>query len=97
MTGPIGRWWSSIAFRQALIFGALVVFTMIVLLFIIYEQTVGTWQRRIDHQLETTTQRLVGYYDNSGANALASHIDGLLGDGIDSDTEVYTLIAADGR
>jgi signal transduction histidine kinase len=97
MTGPIGRWWSSIAFRQALFYGALVVFTMVVLLIIIYEQTVGTWQRRIDHQLETTTQRLLEYYDKNGADALASHIEGLLGDGIDSDTEVYTLIAAGGR
>lgn len=97
MTGPISRWWSSIAFRQALVYGGLVVFTMLVLLIIVYEQTVGTWQRRIDHQLETTTQRLVEYYDKSGANALAAHIDSLLGDGIDSDTEVYTLIAADGR
>jgi signal transduction histidine kinase len=97
MTGPISRWWSSIAFRQALIYGTLVVFTMIVLLIIIYEQTVGTWQRRIDRQLETTTQRLLEYYDKSGAAALAPHIEGLLGDGIDSDTEVYTLIAADGR
>jgi signal transduction histidine kinase len=97
VTGPIGRWWSSIAFRQALIYGALVVFTMIVLLVILYEQTVGTWQRRIDRQLETTTQRLVGHYDKNGAAALASHIESLLGDGIDSDTEVYTLIAADGH
>jgi signal transduction histidine kinase len=97
MTALISRWWSSIAFRQALIYGALVVFSMIVLLIIVYEQTVGTWQRRIDRQLETTTQRLLEYYDRSGADALASHIEGLLGDGIDSDTEVYTLIAADGR
>jgi signal transduction histidine kinase len=85
------------AFRQALIYGALVVFTMIVLLIIVYEQTVGTWQRRIDRQLETTTQRLLEYYDRRGADALASHIEGLLGDGIDSDTEVYTLTTADAR
>jgi signal transduction histidine kinase len=97
VTGHISRWWSSIAFRQALIYGVLVVFTMIVLLIIIYEQTVGTWHRRIDRQLETTTQRLIEYYNKSGADALASHIEDLLDDGIDSDTEVYTLVAADGR
>lgn len=97
MTGPIARWWSSIAFRQALIYGGLVVFTMIVLLVIIYQQTVGTWQRRIDRQLDTTTQRLLEYYDRNGAGALASHINGLLGDGVDSDTEVYTLVGADGH
>lgn len=97
MTGSLARWWSSIAFRQALIYGGLVVFTMIVLLVIIYQQTVGTWQRRIDRQLDTTSQRLLEYYEKNGTAALTSHIDGLLGDGVDSDTEVYMLVGADGQ
>jgi signal transduction histidine kinase len=97
MTSVLVRWWSSIAFRQALIFGALVVFTMTVLLAVFYVQTVGVWQRRIDSQIETTTQRLVDYDRRSGLAALGTHINGLLGDGIDSDTEVYTLVAPDGR
>lgn len=97
MTVPIARWWSSIAFRQALLYGSLVFFTMIVLLVLIYQQTVGTWQRRIDQQLDTTTQRLLGYHHRNGTDTLASHIDSLLGDGIDSDTEIYTLVGADGR
>jgi signal transduction histidine kinase len=97
MTGPIARWWSSIAFRQALIYGGLVIFTMIVLLVIVYQQTVGTWQRRIDRQLDTTSQRLLEYYNKYGADALALHINGLLGDGVDSDTEVYALVAPDGQ
>jgi signal transduction histidine kinase len=93
----LARWWSSIAFRQALIFGALVVFTMTVLLAVFYVQTVGVWQRRSDSQIDTTTQRLVDYHKRSGSSALGSHINSLLGDGIDSDTEVYTLVAPDGR
>jgi signal transduction histidine kinase len=97
MKGAIARWWSSIAFRQALIFGALVVITMTVLLAVFYVQTVGVWQRRIDSQIETTTQRLVDYQARSGSRALGEHINSLLGDGIDSDTEVYTLVAADGH
>jgi signal transduction histidine kinase len=97
MTGRLAKWWSSIAFRQALIYGGLVVITMIVLLVIIYQQTVGTWQRRIDQQLDTTTQRLLQYYDRNGPDALAFHINGLLGDGVDSDTEVYALVAPDGH
>jgi signal transduction histidine kinase len=97
MKGAFARWWSSIAFRQALIFGALVVFTMIVLLAVFYVQTVGVWQRRIDSQIETTTQRLVDYDQRSGSSALGNHISSLLGDGIDSDTEVYTLVAPDGH
>jgi signal transduction histidine kinase len=97
MTSVLARWWSSIAFRQALIFGALVVSTMTVLLAVIYVQTVGVWQRRIDSQIETTTQRLVDYDRRSGLAALGTHINALLRDGIDSDTEVYTLVASDGH
>lgn len=97
MKAAFARWWSSIAFRQALIFGALVVFTMTVLLAVFYLQTVGVWQRRVDSQIETTTQRLVDYHNRSGSAALGSHINSLLGDGIDSDTEVYTLVAPDGH
>ena len=97
MSGPFARWWSSIAFRQALIFGALVVFTMTVLLVVFYVQTVGVWQRRIDSQIDATTQRLVAYHKSSGSPALGSRINNLLGDGIDSDTEVYTLLGPDGH
>jgi len=97
MSGALARWWSSIAFRQALIFGTLVVFTMTVLLAVFYVQTVGVWQRRIDSQIDTTTQRLVDYHKRSGSAALGDHINSLLGDGIDSDTEVYTLVAPDGH
>jgi signal transduction histidine kinase len=97
MSSALARWWSSIAFRQALIFGALVVFTMTVLVVIFYVQTVGVWQRRIDGQIETTTQRLVDYHETHGSAALATHINNLLGDGIDSDTEVYTLLGPDGH
>jgi signal transduction histidine kinase len=97
MSAAWTRWWSSIAFRQALIFGALIVFTMTVLLVVFYVETVGVWQRRIDSQIDTTTQRLVDYEKRSGSPALGSHINSLLGDGIDSDTEVYTLVAPDGQ
>jgi signal transduction histidine kinase len=97
MSGALARWWSSIAFRQALIFGALVVFTMTVLVVVFYVQTVGVWQRRIDSEIDATTQRLVDYHKRSGSPALGSHINSLLGDGIDSDTEVYTLVAPDGQ
>ncbi len=97
MSGTLARWWSSIAFRQALIFGALVVITMTVLVVVFYVQTVGVWQRRIDNQIDVTTQRLVDYHKSSGSPALGSRINNLLGDGIDSDTEVYTLVAPDGH
>jgi signal transduction histidine kinase len=97
MSALLSRWWSSIAFRQALIYGALVVFTMTVLLVLFYFQTVGVWQRRIDSEIDATSARLADFYQARGAAALVGHINGLLGDGIDSDTEVYTLVTADGH
>jgi signal transduction histidine kinase len=97
VSGTLARWWSSIAFRQALIFAALIVCTMTVLLALFYVQTVGVWQRRIDSQIDATTQRLVDYHKRSGSPVLGTHINNLLGDGIDSDTEVYTLVAPDGH
>jgi signal transduction histidine kinase len=93
----LARWWSSIAFRQALTYAVLVIITMAILLIIVYEESVGTWRSRVDRQIESTTHRLVEYYQRNGSDALAAHIASLLGDGIDSDTEVYTLIGADGR
>jgi signal transduction histidine kinase len=92
MRVSLTKWWSSIAFRQALIYGALVVLTMSVLLGVFYQETVGVWQRRIDRQIDTTTERLVAYYRQAGAQALQTRISQLLGDGIDSDTEIYTLV-----
>jgi signal transduction histidine kinase len=93
----LALWWSSIAFRQALTYAVLVIITMAIVLIIVYEESVGTWRSRIDRQIESTTHRLVEYYDKNGSEALAAHIAGLLGDGIDSDTEVYTLIGTDGN
>jgi signal transduction histidine kinase len=39
----------------------------------------------------------VDYHATRGSAALAAHISNLLGDGIDSDTEVYTLVGPDGH
>jgi signal transduction histidine kinase len=93
----LALWWSSIAFRQALTYAVLVIITTAIVLIIVYEESVGTWRTRIDRQIESTTHRLLEYYETNGSDALAAHIAGLLGDGIDSDTEVYTLIGADGH
>ena len=77
------RWWRSIAFRQAFIYGALVMFTMFVLLAVFYQETVGVWDRRVDRQIDATTRKLVNYGGQKGNAALAAHITELLGDGIE--------------
>jgi signal transduction histidine kinase len=91
------RWLGSIAFRQALIYGGLVLLTMGVLLGVFYQQTVGVWKRQIDHQIDTSTDRLAIYFRKNGADALATRINELLGDGIDSDTEIYLLVDPSGN
>jgi signal transduction histidine kinase len=97
MNFSLRRWWGSIAFRQALIYGALVLVTMGTLLGVFYQQTVGVWQRQIDRQIDTSSERLVSYFERSGADALATRINELLGDGIDSDTEIYLLVDPHGN
>jgi signal transduction histidine kinase len=97
VTISVTKWWSSIAFRQALIYGALVLLTMSVLLGVFYQETVGVWQRQIDRQIDTSTDHLVTYFNKSGSDrALATRINELLGDGIDSDTEIYLLVDPSG-
>ncbi|HTC17073.1 MAG TPA: HAMP domain-containing sensor histidine kinase [Steroidobacteraceae bacterium] len=93
----LAKWWGSIAFRQALIYGALVLLTMGVLVGVFYQETVGVWQHQIDHQIDTSTDHLVSYFTQNGSAALATRINELLGDGIDSDTEIYLLVDPNGH
>ncbi|WP_116811462.1 sensor histidine kinase [Steroidobacter cummioxidans] len=91
------RLWTSLAFRQALGYGAMVVLTMLILLAIFYMQTVGVWQRRIDQQIRSASLRLVEHFEHEGDQSLAHRISVILGDGVNSDTEIYLLLDAAGR
>ncbi|WPB55531.1 HAMP domain-containing sensor histidine kinase [Xylophilus sp. GOD-11R] len=93
---PLRRLWSSVAFRLALNYGALVVVTMAVILTLFYLQTVGVLQNRIDRHIEVTAQRLLFTADREGVDQLARDIQDMLRDGMNTDTEIYLLLEPDG-
>jgi len=92
MPNPLGRLWSSVAFRLALNYGALVVVTMAVILTLFYLQTVGVLQSRIDQHIVVTGQRLLYTAQREGVDQLARDIQDMLRDGMNADTEIYLLL-----
>ncbi len=98
--GPIAfvrRLWQSVAFRLALGYAVSVVFFMMVLLSILYVQTIGVLQNRIDRQLAAASFRLSAQFDALGPQKLARDITATLTDGVNSDTEAYLLVSPDGK
>ena len=98
-TGPLAfarRLWQSVAFRLALGYGVSVVLFMMVLLSVLYVQTIGVLQNRIDRQLMSAHNRLLNHFDISGLARVAQDISETLADGVNSDTEVYLLVGASG-
>lgn len=53
--------------------------------------------RSIDAKLLSVSDRLSRHFESRGGDRLAQEIRQLLADGIDQDTEVYLLVAPDGR
>jgi signal transduction histidine kinase len=91
------RLWDSVAFRLALGYGLLAVGSMTVLSAAFYFGTVGVLARSTDANLLATSNRLARHFETRGGEALRQEVQQLLVDGIDQDTEVYLLVAPDGR
>src|SRR5260370_28150860 len=87
----------SVAFRLALGYGVLVVGTMVVISAALYFGTVFVIDRGIDAKLSKISQQLTERFETGDVQALQRRIEQLLADGIDQDTEVYSLLDADGR
>jgi len=99
-TGPLAfvrRLWQSVAFRLALGYGVSVVLFMMVLLSVLYVQTIGVLQNRIDRQLVSASHRMASHFEAYGLGRLADDITETLTDGVNSDTEVYLLATAAGK
>jgi signal transduction histidine kinase len=91
------RIWTSVAFRLALGHAVLAVTSISVLAAVFYFGTVGVLARNTDAKLQAVSARLVEQFHSRGAAGVQQEIDRLLADGFEQDTEVYLLIAADGR
>jgi len=91
------RLWGHVAFRLALGYGLLALGSMGVVSAAFYFGTVGLLARSTDSNLIAISQRLARHYESRGGEGLRQEIQQLLVDGIEQDTEVYLLVAPDGR
>jgi signal transduction histidine kinase len=91
------RFWDTVAFRLALGYGLLAIGSMSVIAAAFYFGTVGVLARSTDAKLISISKRLADHYETRGGNALRQEVEQLLVDGIEQDTEVYLLVAPDGR
>ena len=93
----MARFWGTVAFRLALSYGLLAIGSMSVISAAFYFGTVGVLERSTDAKLLSLSKRLAEHFENRGDEGLRKEIEQLLVDGIDQDTEVYLLVAPDGR
>ena len=93
----MNRLWGHVAFRLALGYGLLALGSLCVVSAAFYFGTVGVLARSTDGNLISLSQRLARHYESRGGEGLRQEIQQLLVDGIDQDTEVYLLVAPDGR
>jgi len=91
------KFWSTVAFRLALSYGLLAIGSMSVISAAFYFGTVGVLARSTDAKLLSSSNKLAAHFDTRGRDQLRQEIEQLLADGIEQDTEVYLLIAPDGR
>jgi signal transduction histidine kinase len=92
------RLWGNVAFRLALGYGLLAIGSMSVLSAAFYVGTVGVLARSTDGKLNAIANRLLDRFAGSGGGeGLQQEVRRLLADGIEQDTEVYLLLAPDGR
>lgn len=91
------RLWASVAFRLALNYGVLALLTLVSVLSVFYLQTVGVMEQRVLRQIAISHQQLVSQFEQGGHEALQREIQRLTADGVDSDSEIYLLLDAQGR
>jgi len=97
MTDGLRRLWRSVGFRLAFSYGLLVAITMLAALAIVYLQTVGVLHQRMARQVTGTAQQIEARFAECGIAAVATEIARSLGDGRDSDNEIYLLADPQGR
>jgi signal transduction histidine kinase len=93
----MARFWGTVAFRLALGYGLLAIGSMSVIAAAFYFGTVGVLARSTDAKLIAVSQRLADHYETRGGETLRQEVQQLLADDIEQDTEVYLLVAPDGR
>src|SRR5215831_11971106 len=93
----MARFRGTVAFRLALGYGLLAICSMSVISAAFYFGTVGVLSRSTDAKIISISNRLADHHEIRGDGGLQQEIQQLLVDGIEQDTEVYLLVAPDGR
>ena len=91
------RIWRSVAFRLAVICGALVIGSVAVFSMAFYFATVGVMARNADAKIFAVSARMTEDAGNRGLDAVARRIESTLSDGVDSDTEILLLTDKSGK
>jgi signal transduction histidine kinase len=91
------RIWHSVAFRLALLCGALVVASVLVLSSVFYFVSIGLLARNIDGKIMSITEKFTEDAESNGLFVLAQRIESTLSDGVDSDVEILLLTNALGQ
>ena len=86
-----------VAFRLALICGGLVIAATVLISTVFYVGTVGILNRKADRKIAATTERLVEIATHNDWPTVSKQIEQDLGDGVDSDSEIYFVRDAEGR
>ncbi len=91
------RFWHSVAFRLALICGALVILSIVLFSIVFYFATIGVMARNTDGKIASISRRLSEDAQTFGLNSVAKRIEFSLSDGVDSDSEILLLSDATGK
>ncbi|MES2160494.1 MAG: HAMP domain-containing sensor histidine kinase [Pseudomonadota bacterium] len=88
---------ASIAARLVLGYGVLGTASIALVSAVFYHGTVGVLDRDIDGRIVAQSERLLAHAAGQAHGALLAEVRRQLDDGIDSDREIFELLAADGR
>ena len=87
---------ASIAARLVLSYGLLGTVSMMLVSAVMYFGTIGVLDRNIDHKIVALSDRLLEQYRHLPDTELAREVTHELSDGIDSDREIFLVLAPDG-
>lgn len=91
------RFWHSVAFRLALICGALVIASIVLFSVVFYFATIGVMARNTDGKIASISKRLSDDAQTFGLSSVAKRIEFTLSDGVDSDSEILLLSDPNGK
>ncbi len=91
------RLWRSVAFRLAVLCGALVICSITVFAGVFYFGTIRVLNQEVDLIIASRSQRLATNFERRGLDALKKEIQSILNDKYEMDTEIYSLGWPDGQ